>query len=314
MDSDKFDSDVLISVIITTFNRPHFIRKAIENVMNQSYKNIEIIVIDDNGNGTQHQTETFQAISNLLPTKIKYFANDTNIGACASRNAGAKVAKGTFIAFFDDDDVWMPEKLELQLMASTNQTGLIYCYQEARDAGDGHVHFETKFSFGEGFCPGAFTDISRGSIAVPNPLISKQAFSETGGFDERMPSCQDIDLFARIALKFHITLVPKVLHNAIIHSAERISTNHRKKLDGYIRFYQKHNGYMSDSGKCYLFDRIVFHAFWLNEKSIANKYHILRCEIQNPSIKYSIFYMGTLHHSIKWLIKIYFQLRKKKVL
>ena len=103
----------------------------------------------------------------------------------------------------------------------------------------------------------------------------------------------DIDLFARIALKFHITLVPKVLHNAIIHSAERISTNHRKKLDGYIRFYQKHNGYMSDSGKCYLFDRIVFHAFWLNEKSIANKYHILRCEIQNPSIKYSIFYMGT---------------------
>lgn len=311
MESENFYSKNLISIVITTFGRPNYIRKAIENVLKQTFTNIEIIVVDDNGLGTKAQVETFDALFDLISEKLNYIVNRTNVGSNSARNIGAKIAKGEFIAFFDEDDEWDCRKLELQYNKIDLNTGLVYCYQKAINERTRDVLFETNFSFGEGFCPGAFTDISKGSIAVPNPLINKYAFDCVGGFDEKMESCQDIDLFTRIAMIYPIRMVPETLHFAIIHKGKRISSNHYKKLNGYMRFLRKHNENISTRGKSYFYDRILFHSFWVNEKQLSDEYYFKRIAIGKLSLKYRIFHYGVNIRFFAFLIRLYFDLLSK---
>ena len=107
----------LVSVIIPTYNRFSFLLNAIESVMQQTYKNFEIIVVNDGSS----QKEYYQ---NKLPKNIKLINLETNqknlIGFVSEgyiRNFGIEIAEGEYLAFLDDDDIWLPEKLEIQLDA-----------------------------------------------------------------------------------------------------------------------------------------------------------------------------------------------------
>ena len=104
--------DPLVSVIMPTYNSAEFIGAAIQSVQNQKYLNWELLVIDDASNDlTPASVENFVS----LDSRIKLFKNAKNLGAGASRNHGIKAANGSFIAFLDADDLWMPEKLEVQV-------------------------------------------------------------------------------------------------------------------------------------------------------------------------------------------------------
>lgn len=98
----------MVSVIIPTYNRAHCITDAVESVLNQTYKNYEIIVVDDGS------TDGTQNLLNLYLSKIKYIYQK-NSGVSSARNKGIREAKGEYIAFLDSDDYWEPYKLELQV-------------------------------------------------------------------------------------------------------------------------------------------------------------------------------------------------------
>ncbi len=100
----------LISVVIPTYNRADLISISINSAINQSYKNIEIILIDDGS--TDNTKEVVQAIHD---SRIRYIKHPKNLGGNASRNAGIEAAKGEYIAFLDSDDTWVENKLELQI-------------------------------------------------------------------------------------------------------------------------------------------------------------------------------------------------------
>jgi glycosyltransferase involved in cell wall biosynthesis len=103
----------LVSVIIPVFNSEKTIQRAIDSVLNQTYPNIEIIIIDDWC--TDNTLSVVKAIQVEHPDKIHLFLNQKNLGPGGSRNQGIALAKGEFLAFLDSDDTWMPNKLELQM-------------------------------------------------------------------------------------------------------------------------------------------------------------------------------------------------------
>ena len=102
-------TNTLVSCIIPTKNRSHFVTRAIQSVLRQTYNNIEIIVVDDSTNG-----ETEKALA-FLGGHIRYIKNEQSRGAPYSRNIGLDEARGDAVAFLDDDDIWLPEKTITQL-------------------------------------------------------------------------------------------------------------------------------------------------------------------------------------------------------
>lgn len=107
-------NDILVSVIIPTYQRPQYLNRAILSVANQSYKNIEIVVVDDNGKGTGCQIET-QNVIKSLPFEINYIVNEDTIGGARSRNKGAEASSGEYLCFLDDDDIYLENKIKDQL-------------------------------------------------------------------------------------------------------------------------------------------------------------------------------------------------------
>ena len=116
-----------VSVIIPTYNRAHLVGRAIQSVLEQTYKDFELIVIDDGSNdNTEYIIKEFQK----KDKRIKYIAYKKNKGGSAARNAGIKSSKGEYIAFLDSDDEWLSEKLEKQIRLFSSmpaKVGVIYC-------------------------------------------------------------------------------------------------------------------------------------------------------------------------------------------
>ncbi|GAH83893.1 unnamed protein product, partial [marine sediment metagenome] len=104
--------NITVSVIIPTYNRADMVGRAIQSVINQTYQDFEIIIIDDaSTDNTREVAREFQE----REKRIKYFKHEINKGGGAARNTGIKNSKGEYIAFLDSDDEWYPEKLEKQI-------------------------------------------------------------------------------------------------------------------------------------------------------------------------------------------------------
>ncbi|PGY13302.1 glycosyltransferase family 2 protein [Bacillus cereus] len=113
--------NIKVSVIIPTFKRSKFLTRAIDSLLHQTHKNIEIIIMDDNHPNSEYVSKTFEALQVYLNDgRVVYRKNDGNLGCALARNEGIKIATGDYITFLDDDDVYLPEKIEKQLTYMIN--------------------------------------------------------------------------------------------------------------------------------------------------------------------------------------------------
>ncbi|MBR2827682.1 MAG: glycosyltransferase family 2 protein, partial [Bacilli bacterium] len=132
----------LVSVIIPTYKRSDKVEKAIKSVLEQTYPNIEIIVVDDNKKFPKEREKTKEIIKKY--PNIKYLENDSNLGGALSRNKGILQSKGKYIAFLDDDDMFYPTKIEKQMKLMHQlekegiHIGMIYCYKTTFDQNNHH--------------------------------------------------------------------------------------------------------------------------------------------------------------------------------
>ena len=113
MEIEKMNTSIeapLISVIIPTYNRANLVNQTLDSVLQQSYQNLEIIIVDD---GSTDETEA--TIKDIADSRICYLRHQKNFGGAKARNTGIEAATGQYIAFLDSDDIWMPNKLELQI-------------------------------------------------------------------------------------------------------------------------------------------------------------------------------------------------------
>ena len=105
----------LVSVIIPTYKRADKLLRAINSVCNQTYENLEILVVNDNENDDQYTKELLVLFENITDPRVRLVFQERHINGAAARNAGIKKAKGEFIAFLDDDDIWMENKVQRQI-------------------------------------------------------------------------------------------------------------------------------------------------------------------------------------------------------
>lgn len=193
-----------ISVIIPTYNRSKYVVKAIDSVLNQSFKDYEIIVIDDGS--TDNTRKTLEAYSN----KIRYIYQE-NSGASAARNKGIRVANGKWLAFLDSDDEWRVDYLSKQIERASEVPGI--CMQMTNCLfialnGETRSYFEINRSLSEfrgmdylfleePFC---FV-VKHGPWQIGSTIILRDALTKAGLFDTSLKISEDFDLMARVALQ-----------------------------------------------------------------------------------------------------------------
>ncbi len=182
------------SVIIPVFNREKFISRAIESVLNQSYKNFELIVVDDGS------TDNTSKIIKKYPIKI---ITQQNRGVSAARNAGIKASKGEIIAFLDSDDEWKKDKLKIQAnFFIKNPSYKIHQTDEIWIKNGKFLNKKKIHQKKEGYI---FYDSLHLCLISPSAVaIKKELFDEVGLFREDFEVCEDYELWLRVTKKYPI--------------------------------------------------------------------------------------------------------------
>jgi glycosyltransferase involved in cell wall biosynthesis len=201
-----------VSVIIPTYNHAQFVGEAIESALEQTSKPTEVIVVDDGS------TDGTSAIVNRYRDQIRVVRQE-NRGVSAARNVGAAVAAGDLLAFLDADDVWLPDKLERQAaqFEADPELGLIHCGVETIDAQGRQV--DRVLDGMEGWVAEAMLQFRRPVIlgGGSGVLIPRPVFEAAGGFDVRLSTSADWDLYYRIACHRRVGFVPEVLLRYRLH-------------------------------------------------------------------------------------------------
>lgn len=226
----------LISVIIPTYKRYDLIDRAIKSVLNQTYKNIEIIVVDDNIKESIERKET-EKILKKYP-QVKYIKNEKNLGGGLTRNVGIKSAKADLIAFLDDDDEFLPTKIEKQYKLykslDNNNIAIIYCYKNDYYE-DGRFAATYKRDF-EG-CP-LYEHMLYFTTTTSCWFCNKKALKKVGMFDN-ISSQQDATLLLKLlGAGYEIYRVPEVLVNWYIHDNNSGITTVSNKYISAVKNYR----------------------------------------------------------------------------
>jgi glycosyltransferase involved in cell wall biosynthesis len=192
-----------ISIIVPVYNGETTILETIASVQQQTFSDFEIIVIND---GSTDQT--LELLQTIQDERLKIFSYE-NGGLPIARNRGLSQATGEFIGFLDADDLWTPDKLELQLAALRQHpdAGVAYSWTYFKYE-ENEYSYVDKSSFFEG---NVYADLLVKNFLHngSNPLISKQAIESVGFFDPALKSCEDWDFYLRLASKWNFVLVPK---------------------------------------------------------------------------------------------------------
>lgn len=246
----------LVSVVITTCKRePNIVKRAVLSVLNQRFSNFELIIIDDSPSDYPYRESVRNGVLAFNDPRIIYLPNPENIGACASRNKGLQKASGNYIAFLDDDDEWLPQKLEKQVgkMNSVDQdTALIYCGSITIKDGRPLPKPKASSQFIAGnVYPQLIVKNFIGSTSFP--LIRRRCLTEIGGFDPLMQSAQDRDVWLRLAQKYRVDFVPEPLVKYYFHNGEQISSNPSRRIAGWERLLEKNMDYLQKNRKALWF-------------------------------------------------------------
>ena len=198
----------LVSVIIPTFSRPMTIKRAICSVINQTYSPIEIIVVDDNGDGTDNQIETEKMLSSFISDKsINYIKHKINKNAQYARNTGIRHAKGRYITILDDDDEMLPNKIEQQVLAiesTLEEFKASYCGCKIYKNGK---LLSKKKTTGSGNFQKELLMLDWGMGTGSNPLFKREVFDDIGLYDVSFKRRQDIEFMVRYFRKYKIVEV-----------------------------------------------------------------------------------------------------------
>lgn len=228
------DSNVLVSIVVPTHNRPDMLRRAIESLVNQTYRHIEIVVVDDGSH-----CNVAEVVDSFNDSRIKLLRNKTPCGACHARNIGIDQANGIYITFLDDDDEFLPQRIDRLLTEWDSGYSFV---------GTGRYRI-SKFNIKRKMLPEK--KITLGDILF-KITIGNSVFTKTervrllGGFDESLTSSQDYDLWVRLIDQYGSAYVIQealyVIHTE--HESPRISAS-SGKVGGHWHFYQKHKSRMS---------------------------------------------------------------------
>lgn len=235
-----------VSVIIPTYNRAEFLRSAITSVLNQTYRDFEIVVVDDASNDN-----TREVVGSFNKGNICYVRHETNKGVTAARNTGVLNSNGAYIAFLDDDDEWLPQKLTRQmdlLRRSPLQTGAVYTGLLRVDHRSGKTIEEwIPTKRGDLFNELCFENCVGTASTV---LLKKECFNTLGLFDEDICFGEEYDMWIRVSKRFLFECVNEPLVKYRVHPA-KLSTNYELVISGLEAQLRKHEAFFRSNKKGY---------------------------------------------------------------
>lgn len=230
-----FSNVMKVSVIIPTFGKPVFLKKAIESVQNQTLKDIELIIVDDNNPETEARQLTEQIINSLkLDIDFTYIKHDKNRNGAVARNTGLKVARGTYISFLDSDDEYLLDRLQK-------------CYNTIEEENEKFSGVYTGCKFKRnGKVYRSYKNVIDGSFIVEtlacnfmfstgsNLFIKKEVIDDLQGFDESFLRHQDYEFLVRLFKYHQLKAIPEIL---VIKNNENFNLPNVHKMIGIKNQY-----------------------------------------------------------------------------
>jgi glycosyltransferase involved in cell wall biosynthesis len=233
-----------VSVIIPTYNRAALVKRAICSVLEQSFSDLEVLVIDD-----ASTDDTADVVAGIRDSRVRYLLQTQNSGGGAARNAGLAAAIGDFIAFQDSDNEWLPNKLNKQMalfISSPDQLDVVYSgFWKVKDHRKSYFPYhhikQREGDIHQALLWGNFIDTS----AI---LVKKECLVQVGGFDERLPRFQDWELCLRLSKLFSFGFIDEPLHLAHFQQ-HSISTNREAALQALLVILEKYRVEICDDVK-----------------------------------------------------------------
>jgi glycosyltransferase involved in cell wall biosynthesis len=192
-----------VSAIIPTHNRKTFVREAVDSILAQAYGDYELIVVDDGSeDGTEEALKQYGG-------QVRYVYQE-NQGVSVARNHGLELAVGEFIAFLDSDDLWLPEKLGVQVTFMDEHPEAQICYTDEIWIRRGvRVNPRKKHAKYSGKIYPQCLPLC--IISPSSALMRRGLFEQVGTFDPHFPVCEDYDLWLRVAARFPVFFIPQKL-------------------------------------------------------------------------------------------------------
>jgi glycosyltransferase involved in cell wall biosynthesis/SAM-dependent methyltransferase len=247
-----------VSIIIPTYNRNHFLCEAINSVLNQTFKDYEIIVVDDGS------TDNTREVLERYGSRIQYIYQK-NSGRAQARNAGIRMAKAEYIAFLDDDDIWLPNKLEKQIafLDAHPDIGLVHSFTEVINENGYLLIKETKNHlkfYKKAMCLGyTYEALSRMCMMFTSTVVvRKDCLDEAELFDPDIPAFEDWDFYLRFVLKYCIGTIPESL---VMYREHEKRTPVKSFIEGRIKTSLKHLELIKSSDNFSCQDKIKYNFF-----------------------------------------------------
>lgn len=230
----------LVSIVIPTHNRAGLLARSVESVLAQTYGNVEIVIVDD---GSSDRTAEVVRDFASRYGRIRGLRNPVARGGSAARNAGMQAAAGQYIAGLDDDDEFLPERIERLMTACDDRYSFITSDYFVSGSTIKPVRHRAQLV--------TLREMLDTNV-VGNPVLARRdRFLELGGYDERLPAAQDADMWVRFIEAYGPALrVREPLYIAYSTASSRITSSDRK-YRGYYCFYAKHRDKMTPAQRRY---------------------------------------------------------------
>ena len=224
-----------VSIVIPTYNRANLLDRSIRSVLNQTYQEFELIVVDD-----ASTDNTSDVITKFHDERIKFIRHDKNRGAGAARNTGIKAARYGYLAFHDSDDEWLPYKLEKQMRLFETlplTVGVVYADMWKVEEGkrthlsSPHVMPKHKITSRPSLRYRLF------GIGIQSTVVRKECLTAAGLFDESLPALEDSEFLIRVSAHYDLYHIHEPLVNyyqtpdGLMHSAAKVATAWQLILD-----------------------------------------------------------------------------------
>lgn len=280
-------SDIVVSVITPTYKRPEKLPRAIDSVLKQTFKEVEIIVVDDNNPDSEGRELTEQIMERYKGNpRVKYIKHEKNKNGSAARNTGARHSHAKYLAFLDDDDELLPDKIasQVKILEERDDTwgccySLAYTQKEGKEKrpilenreGDMYIEALAKeFSI----------------LAGSNLMVKRSVYDKVNGFDESFLRNQDLEFLARILESHKIAYcdIPGVI--VYVHT-ERRNVNQEEVTNNYLTTFKPFIDKLPVKQQRYIRDRIYIQLFF---RLLRSDHNYSRCldmllEPKFPSIK-----------------------------
>jgi glycosyltransferase involved in cell wall biosynthesis len=267
------EEEPLVTVVITTYNRPTYLRKAVETVEEQRYAPIELLVVDDHS-----ETPASEVLADVSPDvhSFEIRRHAENRGANAARNTGVDAANGEYIAFLDDDDRWDAEKLSKQVArfrAVGDDVGLVYVGRKGTM--EGRVHDTVIPERIEGDVTKAV--LCRNVVGTQSAVMVRADLAKETPFDERFKRWADLEWYVALSTKCDFEPVgePLVIYEYDAHN--RISDDYSTLLQSYALFVEKYRDLAAEYGPLFERKMLGWTAYRVGSASINDRnYEVAR--------------------------------------